>query len=109
MKKYILILPLLFLFASCNTTEAEEPEVIYQMTVQVTSGILEQYYDRRVYTAEVLESNKRVPSEISVDFTEYIRNRQGGLWDLQEAPISVQAKLNFNDGTYLVLSAFTDF
>ena len=109
MKKYLLILPIILFGISCNTTSADEPEVIYQMTVQVTSGILEQYYDRRVYTAEVLESNKRVPSEISLDFTEYIRNRQGGLWDLQASPISVQAKLNFSDGTYTVLSAFTDF
>lgn len=109
MKKLLLtILPLLFIL-SCNTTEADEPEITYQMTVQVTSGILEQYYDRRVYTAEVLESNKRVPASINLDFTEYIRNRQGGLWDLQSAPISVQAQLNFDDGTYLVKSAFTDF
>ena len=109
MKKILLIIPLLFLLGACDTTSADEPEVIYQMTVQVTSGILEQYYERRVYEAEVLESNKRVPAFIKLDFTQYIKNRQGGLWDLQAAPISVRAELNFSDGTFTVLSAFTDF
>ena len=110
--KKLLILPILFMlmsFASCNTTSADEPEITYQMTVQVTSGILEQFYERRVYQAEVLESNKRVPTQIQLDFTEYVKNRQGGLWDLQASPIAVQARLNFTDGTYTVLSAFTDF